>query len=270
MNLISRIIFFVVMIFAAFFILTITLGPEGLLAKTRVGIDKIDFNPTENLTLGEKISIPEVHVNEINSLNNTIIKMMSSTKNNCFANYGGFTELGEGGTSIIMNYNSQKGSTQFMIMGGAGGKQVATDLLFEIEGMIPCVIAGNKNVVQNFDSSFLNILPLKQKTIVPNHYLAVQEIKIFYNTDGRNGNHIEVPQFGRDIVNDEGNNFLDAGMLYTPDNKHICFFPTVYGDSVCNGGDAEGIDDDCLGEDSTEDIAIPQQFSERKLIACTN
>ncbi len=224
---------------------------------------------------GEKPVLPEVHKKEVLQLNATINQMLSSGKKNCFADYGGFSTLGQSDTtkvSIVMGYDAANDATKFTFLGGAGGEQTITDFQFSISGMVPCVIAGSSSITEAFDESFLNenSWSEKENNLKAGRYRQVGAIKIRYH-EGKtfacqNANQIYVSEFGEDIVNDECNNFKDAGMLYTPDNKHICFFPTVYGDDSCDGGDKDGLDDDCLGDESGGEIK--RLISEGKLITC--
>lgn len=224
---------------------------------------------------GEKPVLPEVHKKEVLQLNATINKMLSSEKKNCFADYGGFSTLGQSDTtkvSIVMGYDATNDATKFTFLGGAGGEQTITDFQFSISGMVPCVIAGSSSITEAFDESFLNENPWSEKenNLKAGRYRQVGAIKLRYY-EGKtftcqNANQIYVSEFGEDIVNDECNNFKDAGMLYTPDNKHICFFPTVYGDNSCDGGDKDGLDDDCLGDEANG--KIKELISAGKLITC--
>ena len=208
-------------------------------------------------------SIPETHRLEILKLQETI-KTMLASNGRCFASYGGFSELGEeGGTSLIMEYDGNAGTTSFSVYGSAGGKQLVTDpnLHFSVENMAPCVIAGSSEVTSNFEQSFLNEKSWEEKIkiIEEEHYNPVNSITIRHDDGGYGGLSENRIDFGTGFKD-----FEDAGYLYTPDNKHICFFPTVDG-----GSDADGLDDDYLGEDPQGETSIPRQVAEGKLQRCS-
>ncbi|MBT4805169.1 hypothetical protein HON71_03280 [Candidatus Woesearchaeota archaeon] len=266
------VLYIIPIIVAAFLLFNYYGGDESAFESLKSGVDSAkEYVP--NISIGDKglsASKPDIsteHKAQLTNLKNAIEKMLSSSEKNCFANYGGFSPLGEKGTSIVMTRSD--GGTKFRVLGGAGGDQLVTDLSFEIEGMIPCVIAGDSTITKNFDKSFLT-----GKSIVDNHFRNVNSITLHYYEGAtlacKNGNQILVPELGKDIVNDECFNFQDAGIIYTPDNEHICFFPTILGDAAgnCDGSSAEGLDNDCLGEDPDEDIAIPRQVREGKLKTC--
>src|SRR3989344_462856 len=84
-------------------------GPSGAFGKAQnVTAGVINFvNATigANELAGGAPTIPENHREAIKKLNETIQNMLAFSNNNCFANYGGFPDLGEEGTSIIMVYN---------------------------------------------------------------------------------------------------------------------------------------------------------------------
>jgi hypothetical protein len=269
------VLYIIPIIIAAFLLFNYYGGDGSAFESLKSGVEGAkDYVP--DISIGDKglsaskPDIPSEHKAQLTNLKNTIEKMLSSSKKNCFADYGGFSELGEKGASFTMIASDS--GTEFTILGGAGGVQLVTDLSFEIEGMIPCVIAGSSTITENFEKSFLTTNSWTEKNIVPAHYLAVKSITIHYHEGAtlacKNGNQILVPELGGDIVNDECFNFQDAGFIYTPDNEHICFFPTVWGNNVCDGSDKDGLDNDCLGENPKEDIAIPRQVSEGKLITC--
>ena len=265
----AKLIFWIVGIIALLVILTALL-PGGLL-------DEVTDNVVSN-DLIEEIEyddnglqlpmVPQAHQEKITRLKETITKMLTSKEETCFGNYGGFPNLKL--TSIQISYDNVEDKTKFTIYGGAGGKQLRRDLSFEIERMRPCVIAGTSSVTNNFEESFLNTKKWEEKNIVSGHYTPASNIEIKYSEDKDDGNVIRVPQFGPKVVNDESNNFQDAGIIYKPTPGSICFFPTVYGDLFgdCDGGDKEGLDNDCLGEDEIEEESIPRQINERKLKLC--
>ncbi|MBI2665004.1 hypothetical protein HYX12_00080 [Candidatus Woesearchaeota archaeon] len=212
----------------------------------------------------ENADIPTIHRQAIERLRSTITKMQTSSKQNCFANYGGtpetgtysgFPNLGEKGTQIIMEYDFAEDQTKFKVYGGATGQQLVTDLLFSIKGMYPCVIAGSSTIT--FFQKFIEQKDISQDK---NYYSQVSNLEISYEDKGvtcNGGNSIRVN--GLEGVNSECNNLLDGGWLFTPDNKHICFIPTV----DVNNNDPAGIDDDYIS--GTEETGIRERIAKGKL-----
>ncbi|PIN76705.1 hypothetical protein COV17_01425 [Candidatus Woesearchaeota archaeon CG10_big_fil_rev_8_21_14_0_10_36_11] len=226
-----------------------------------------------------KPTLPPAQQADVDKLIATMERMKSSDTKFCFDNYGGFSNLG--GTTITLTYDPSRKSTFIKVLRGVGGVQ---EVFFkEVEGMKPCVIAGSEDVVETFNTAFLNTNSWDVKSYFLNnfidtqhlkkeHFTPVNSIQITYKSgwDVSDGNIIRIPEFGTGTVNDVNNNLIDGGMLYTPDNEHICFFPTIpdpFGPS-CDGSDKDGLDDDCLGADLTEDISITRQLKEGKLLSC--
>lgn len=194
---------------------------------------------------GGTVEIPEEHRSQILQLNETISRMMASSNKNCFANYGGFTDLGEKGTSISLSYDQVSDTTTINVGGGAGGKQMVTDLRQKIPGMRPCVIAGDYQVTKNFWNKFM-----EGRDVSGSYFKPVQQLKIYYAIENPNyqmsdwrcddGNRITVPEFDKNTVNDHCDNFNEGGWIFTPDNKHICFIPT----NLHTNYDRDGIEHD--------------------------
>tara|TARA_Y100000310_G_scaffold328044_1_gene395411 strand:- start:484 stop:1329 length:846 start_codon:yes stop_codon:yes gene_type:complete len=218
---------------------------------------------TEGLRAEKPVMLEEDGEKKLNNLVKTIRKMLNSTEKNCFQDYGGMPEFDEEkGSTVIFEHTGDGTMMTVNVMGGK--QQLKTEKIMK---MIPCVIAGSSDITNNFEDSFLDDdESWAEKTIKSGHYKSVTGVKIDYD----DGNSIDVTEGGwdDDIVNDEDPNLQDAGFLYTPDNQHICFFPTIYGDYDCDGGDKDGLDNDCLGEDPDESESIPKQVDEGKLKQC--
>ncbi len=200
-------------------------GAWGDLKEAVLSIGEVlnDFLPKFSIGLEEQkaeVAIPDEHQQSIVKLTETISSMLGPGKENCFANYGSFPDLGEGGTSLA--FESKSDHTALTVYGGAGGKQIITGLYKEIPSMKPCVIAGTFGESDRFFEHFL----IGGKLEHP-YYRAVNFLTIYYTSGaGIDGNHIYVADFGSEPVNDEGDNLEDGGWLFTPDGEHICFFPT--------------------------------------------
>lgn len=243
---------------------------EGMFGKLKSGTDdvekylpNIDFGAEEVEAI--KPTIPKAHQKAVDSLVSTMKEMRDSKNKNCFANYGSLPDLGEQGTSLRFTSDSDK--VLLTITGGAGGIQEVG--IEEIEGIKLCVIAGTKIVADNFVESFINDKEWdeKKKGIKENHFQEVSEIRIYNlarlssKISGVTYNVIKVPEFGTKAVNDI-DNFEDGGYLYTPDNKHICFFPTSY-----FSNDEDGLNDDIF-KITQGGNSIPQLLYLKKLKLC--
>ncbi|PIN73523.1 hypothetical protein COV20_04845 [Candidatus Woesearchaeota archaeon CG10_big_fil_rev_8_21_14_0_10_45_16] len=263
---------------------------------------------------GQKPSLPAAQSQGVNSLKKTMKAMMNAKQTPCFATYSD-NIFGSGlpdmqGASITLATGKDKDGVEgaeFIVNGGKGGfQEVSAEF---IEGMGLCVIAGSESYVKSFTDIYLNELPWNEKIqrYQPRHYIPVNSLKIYYSDSLRDidGNHISVPEFPADLVNDEGNNLFDGGILYTPDGQHICFFPTIQGDNKCDWerlsqaqiygeegqtvserlnqlrtediipstlleNDPEGLDDDCLAGDTPpyESVNIINQIRLGKLLTC--
>jgi len=210
--------------------------------------------------------IPPEQVESINSLKEAFQKVLDSTNKNCFLNYGGLVYVGgdvkrtedllaeSRGTSIRLIY--ENGITKVLVFGGTGGQKLIADLTRDFEDMIPCVIAGTEEITDNFDKNFLN----GQGSNTP-YFKRVDLINIAseFKIDGENK-----IDFGTGFQDFEGHKWL-----FSPDNKHICFFPTFDGDIFgnCDGNDVRGLDNDCLIDES-EAVSIPYKFARGELEAC--
>lgn len=227
----------------------IVLGIESVLPKVGVGLEELK---------GE-VSIPAQHQTAILDLKSTIIdKMLKPGKVNCFEKFNGFSDLGEQGTTLEFALQGDK--TVLTVGGGAGGKQIITDLRTEFPGMTPCVIAGGQIVTERFFTYFIEG---QRERLNQPYYQPVSSIKIYYSTTHRNGNKIEVADFGDNAVNDESKNFESDGWLFTPDGKNICFFPTNWG----TNHDEDGIANEWFTLD--EENSIPSRIERGDLARCS-
>lgn len=219
---------------------------------------------------GEKPVLPAEHKEAINLLKRTMEKMRS--KKQCFQNYqitsggsdqgrNGLPILGEKGTSIILEKAGN--DLRMILLGGIGGKQeISRDVMNDIS---PCVISGvskaptifkdRYTVPEDFYNTFLAADDHEE-----NNYNPVNKILITYD-----GGENKISYNNGPLLD-----FEDGGFLYTPDGKNVCFFPTKDGDDTCDGdSNAEGLDDDCLGEAGDNDlISVPALLKAGELKWC--
>ncbi len=197
-------------------------GLERYIPDITLGADKLK---------GEKVVLPGKQQKEMEELKKALETALNSEKGNCFVKFGGFSDFGEEGTSLEMNYNSREDETNIVVLYGKLGEEaVVTEEGFSLKGMRPCVIAG-RGVVDNFDKTFLN----REEGALSTYFSSVNRIRIDFNLDGLNENRIS---YGYNEAN--LNNFKDFEghqWLFTPHSakgrKDICFFPTADGFADC-------------------------------------
>ena len=254
----TRIIYYIIPLLMLVLALWFYYGPEQGFDKLKRVVSGVEeYLPQLSVPKaeikGEPTTIPADQSGAIANLQSAIQTMLtvtSKTPNGCFSNFGGFSSLGEYGTSILFKHEDRK--TTMFVYGGTDGRKILSQT--EFDNMVPCVIGGSEQIVSNFDNGFLN-----SKTVVEPYYNPVQEIVIAHDTDGLNENRIN---YGTGYKDFEG-----QAWLFTPDNKHICFFPTVDGNNICDGSQEEGLDDDCF-IDTAEKTSIPYQISSKGLPLC--
>jgi len=251
---------FVIMVWGGFDVLTS--GKDMLLNRTiNISMGKEELAEPPSIPLENKVEVLNLH-----ETMDTILK----GDNNCFSNYKGFSDFGKGGASISLVYDALNNRTDFKVLGGPGGEQLVTiqddpELRFNIENMRPCVIAGkvgNDIVAQQFDNKFLN----RQTEASENYYVPVDSVEISYDYGMLKFDENKITY----TVNGTSYgpyDFEAHDWLFSPDNEHICFFPTVDGNYGCDGSKENGLDDDCF-VDYDEDVSIPRQFREGTLEPC--
>jgi hypothetical protein len=277
MEVMQRVILYIIPVIALIISLMFYYSPDSGFDKLEVAVNSLkEYAPDINLGAEEitseeaKISIE--HQRAIRGLAREIRNMLNpSVPNNCFSNYGGFPDLLSYGTSL--RFSSQGGRTTLFVYGGTDGRKLITDLSEEFEGMVPCVIAGSDSVTQNFFAKFIDKNP-----VTSGYFNPVDKVTILYDEEvsdqGKSFGPSQDRLFGLECSNgnrimtgpesDEGpnrycNNFEDGGMLFTPDNKHICFFPTNWVDNH----DQHGIDNDYVSGN------LVNQFNSGLLTKCT-
>jgi hypothetical protein len=162
---------------------------------------------------GESARVSGSHRGEITKLVDAIHRVRDSSKKDCFLNYGGFSELKKEGTTIQIGY--ENGNMTLIPLAGAGGQQIDTSLIFQIENVRPCVIGGT-GVAQGFESKIVN------GGSAATYYKAVSAVSIKEDDGGVTGFTENRINYGTGFKDFEGH-----AWLFTPDNHHICFFPTV-------------------------------------------
>lgn len=208
-------------------------GPSGLfegMKKAVKGIMAIMPEIGAEEVEAEEIPLNKGQLESIASLEQTIKAMLGSSKTNCFKQYIRLPSLEENNVRIVFQHSGDK--TIMVVKKGDGSSLMHK--ITEIPGMKPCVIAGEsaggREISENFYFTFLQPGRGEVEGAV---YSPKAGVEIAYDTRGSNENRIN---FGTGFKD-----FEDNGWLFTPDGKHICFFPTVDGDN-----DEDGLNDDYL------------------------
>jgi len=244
-------------------------GDEGLLSRPAESVEKLkEFIP--NVSLGEEVEIvpaiiPEHHADAIIALREAINHTLQNKGKDCFMRYGKLPELGHRKTSIEFIY--EEGVTTMFVYSGTDGRQLIPELTTEFKEMVPCVIAGDDSIAENFFTKFIE----KEEGVSSDYFNPVNYVKIFYwagegwtaGVACDNGNRVMIQkEAGSTGPNYYCNNFEDGGIFFSPDNKHICFIPTNYRDN----SDEHGIDEDYVG--GTEVKGISVRLGKKELTKC--
>lgn len=214
-------------------------GDESLFGKAKGATDKIkdvvSIDAEQNI--GTTPSIPEQHRTELAAFHAALDKAAQSPDHNCFVTFPQLSALGEEGTSLELHYDTSQDQTNANVYSGAGGKQVIADQSFVVKHMKPCVIAGiggGRNVAANFLTHFV-----EGGILYEPYYLTADTIIIKYSNlwNRLGGNTLTVPSFGKEYVNDEGDNF-HSNLLFKGRDNVVCLFPTNK-----NSDDEDGFDE---------------------------
>src|SRR3989344_744394 len=261
MGVVSKVFFILVPLVFVLLVLTILFINDGggLLGEIKqAALGAKDVLPKVSVGLEEQkaeVTIPDEHREQILNLQKAIVLILSGksrdVKNeNCFADYGGFSALGEeAGTSVT--FESRGDKAVMKVFAGSGGKQNIDDLSADFSGMKPCVIAGEGAVSEHF---FKHFITEEQQLIYP-YSSQVNSLRISGADSDTNG--INIPEL------DLQNNLEDGGWLFTPDGEHICFFPT----NLVSDYDDTGIDNNFFIRDRL--YSIPSKIKEGKLNLCS-
>lgn len=234
MKAVEKVVSYIIPIIVLVLLILYFYGGTGALSKLKDNVldiaPNVSFGKDENIASQPTIS--QEHSVQINSLKETITKMIASPEGECFAKFDDFSNLGKKGTSMEILYTGD--TTEFSVRGGAGGLNHIDDDSFTIENMRPCVIAGfegNEVIAQNFFDKFIDL----KNTDGP-YTKPVSSIVFSHKTGDNgfwrsctNGNALRVPEFEKSPINNQCNNMENEGYLFRTkkDSKDlICFFPT--------------------------------------------
>ncbi len=249
----EKIVGYVIPIAVLVFLIIYMYGGTGALNDVKEKVlgfaDKyVDIGKEE---ISSQISLTSNQKGDLSALKASLQKIVQSDKKNCFYNYGGLEDFGEDNNlEIILSYIGN--GTQVHVKGGASTAQYVTSESFFIEGMKPCVIAGSKTVTSNFINKFLK----PSGSISSGYFTPVNGIKITYESvvSRLDENRID---YGGGLIDFEGHEWL-----FSPDNEHICFFPTVD-----TWSDADGLNDDYL-VDTNQQSSVPYKYTRGTLTKC--
>ncbi len=244
MDFINKLVFWVIPLVVLVILVIAFFGEESMFEGLKLAAK--DIQETIPVGIGAETIKPESpaihaeHQTAIDQLKSAIEKMKG--KDNCFMNYGQLPPLGAGGTSIVF----EKGidTYRMTILGGESG--VIEIVSYDLGNIKPCVIAGKTPSDLDVAEMFYNNFLKEPAETGEMYYKPSDSLTIKYN--GKNK-----------VFHDSGSNSLeDGGWLYTPDGKHICFFPT---------GD-DGLDTSYLSPRG-ELNSIPNLVNSEKLSFCS-
>ncbi len=229
---INKVIYYLIPLIFLVFAALMIFGPDKLFAGVKDSVDTIqeyapDVNVGMNKLNAEAPSIPEEHRQAVINLIQSIKDLRDSPNTNCFANYGGFTKLGEKGTSLNFQWDPNTQKTYLTASGGAGGKQEV--YYEEIENVRPCVIAWGYNnqapVATTFHARFIEKMINEESK--GSYYFRADNINIFDTS-----NWDTVDSGVKLVHNGRSDNYQynleDDGWLFKPDEDGtFCFLPTV-------------------------------------------
>ena len=222
----------------------------GMFGKVKVGVkgavDKLVPNITKGapaLKSGDLKIVEPGAETAIKKLKSTINQMINSKKSApCFLKYGGLPALSE--TGVYFNYDSSKQNTQ-MIITTRGGDATKEKIDFN---MIPCVIAGESQGKDISDNFYYTFLEKDTSKVKGSYFMPVQKISMvggrISSTSGRKYLAKKQIDFGTGAKPRDND-----GWLFTPDKKHICFFPTTL---ISN--DKDGLNNDYVSETGENSI----------------
>lgn len=243
MGWLNKLVFWIIPLIVLIILIIAFYGDDSLFAELKSAVQGVvDIAPTVNVGLeeieSEQPSVNEAQEKAILDLKEALEKM--SGQEECFLDFGDLPSLENAGIEMV----NLGGKTSFNTYGGEGGKQIVTELSFDLD-FKPCVIAGDARITENFFNHFINGLEKKE-----NHYREVN--KIIISNDG--DNIISVPNL-------VSNDFESEGWLYTPGNKIVCFFPT----NKVKNYDQDGLANEWFSE---EDNSIAKKIQRKELKSC--
>lgn len=273
----------IIILLAVFLVIGyILLGPDKGLDKAKDIFSTIaDYLPNISFGAKELQGTPPVYApgveTSLKNLKSVIEVMIQSDKNNCFMQFtplpdlAGENEAGEEITNIVSFTVS--GENSLMQLSDNKGRLISSET-WEFK---PCVIAGGSqnDISTNFYANFLETgakcsgciwgsCPPDEDCQLP-YWSYLNQMQISYGSGWftADGNKIT---FGHPEA-ETNNNFVNGGYLFKPSPGFVCFFPTKYGNTLCDGDGAEGLDDDCLTDD-TEEGSIPYRLKRGQLNYC--
>lgn len=253
---VTKILFLVIPLVLLIIVGVIFFGETGIFEDTKDAANDAINNPIVNWIV-PRVSVGEGELNaelqlptDLSGELATLIPLINQSLRwgeNCFAHFGGFSDLDQSGASFQLTDRGDY--TLFTVYGGGSGRQEIVELRTEFPNMKPCVIAGSERVPQNFYDAFIEENPLCEGPCLP-YYQEVPSITIAWDDGGFFGLAENRISYGGDFQDSEA-----LGWLFTPDGEHICFFPTRDGGNDCAPGE-NGLDDDCFTDADEEDSLL--------------
>ncbi|MCK4521474.1 MAG: hypothetical protein KAU20_02790 [Nanoarchaeota archaeon] len=230
-------------VFLIIFISSIIIGPNALLKKAADAGDWIADKVLGELREKEKLVKPEEGVpDNIKQKYDDLYEKLNKeySNNECIITYstiektnGFFIKLSKVGNNIFMRLENSKGQVMYPK---------------EIIGLEPCLVAGIQNgedVASNFwqyyiekNNAYKNNLKIKTS-----NNLVISDASLFW---GRTG--LRKRAYLIDKEDNEDYHIHYHGLLYKPDDKHICFIPTQRGYLPGCKADEDGFRNSCKDE----------------------
>ncbi len=257
-------------------------GPEGFFNKVKEITTTVgEFLPNISFGAKELQGTPSVYTpgveGSLGNLKSVIDVMINSNKNNCFMKFTPLPDLtatNEAGEEIVNTISFTVSGENTLVQVSDNKGNVFSSETWNFK---PCVIAGEAtpSVSENFYSNFLKegakcsgciwgSCPPDEDCQLP-YWSYLNQMQISYNSGWftADGNKLT---FGHPEA-EANNNFLNGGYLFKPSPGFVCFFPTKSGNPLCDGDGAEGLDDDCL-TDETEEESISYRITRAQLNYC--
>jgi hypothetical protein len=238
-------------------------GPEKMFSGLQDAVDTAsDYAPDVSIGMNElsagKPVVQEGVKKGFDQLIKDIERARDSPVSDCFVSSSYLHSLGKNAKITFTKY---KNDTEVFIMAGPSGKQEVEKIV--IKNITPCVIGwkyqDNKlSIAENF---FELILKGNAIDFGERYFMDLDSLTIYQAEEGE-ANRITYANYDTYVSNDD--------WIYSPDNKHFCFFPV---DNNCAGNlcDAGGIilDDDLVdGNDDHETNSIPYKLTRGELEYC--
>jgi hypothetical protein len=222
----------ILLVFLIAFLMYVVLGPEAILPKVAIIAGRFGdwvFTDTGKNIVKTQQEVPE----DISNLYNSLVEVYSdNSEGPCLLSHVVFPNDFKG-YKIKISKLSNKGLFIELL-----DKDEKTIESYEVEKIFPCVVAGSKDITNNFISNYL-----KGDSSVPSE--KKQDYNIYNSIEIKTDINI-LPDAPYIEFNGFNPYIEDKGLMFKTKQGNVCFFPTGdFWPPGCNG-EEEGLDDDCL------------------------